>query len=314
VTEGPLRSPPLGFLVAIGGNEDKEFGKAVLKQMCELPAGGTRHVEVIPTASQFPDQMAVEYRKAFGALGIPKVEVMDIRDRRAADLQEYVDRVRDCDVVFFTGGDQLRLTTLLGGTAVAAAIRHHHRNGGVVAGTSAGAAAMSATMIFEGEPNRGMRKGSVQMTPGLGLISKAVLDTHFLDRGRLSRLLEVVASNPGLMGVGLGEDTGIIVRHGEELEVFGKGVVVLVDGHDLRYTNLTDIALHEPIAVENITVHTLVAGHGFHLGERRYLRPPPQPVPLVPPEGATNGALPPNGAHAVLPKPAPSIRKEPSNA
>jgi cyanophycinase len=260
---------PRGTLVAIGGNEDKEFGKAVLKRVVDLPEGGTEVVEVIPTASSIPRAVADDYIKAFGKLGIKTVNILDIQDRDAADRKEFADRIRACDVAFLTGGDQLRLTSLLGGTKVARAIKDHYWSGGVVAGTSAGSAAMSATMIFESKPDGAMRKGSVQMTPGLGLIKTCVIDTHFLDRGRLGRLLEVVTSNPGYIGLGVGEDTGLIIRDGERVEVIGTGVAVVVDGHHLRYTNISDISIGEAIAVQNIIVHTMVQGHLYHLADQR---------------------------------------------
>ncbi|HUR61190.1 MAG TPA: cyanophycinase [Candidatus Thermoplasmatota archaeon] len=265
---------PKGTLVAIGGNEDKEFGKAVLKRVVDLPPGGTTIVEVIPTASSIPKVVGEDYVKAFGKLGIKTVAVMDIQSRDEADRKEYAERIRACDVVFLTGGDQLRLTSLLGGTKVARAIKDHYWNGGVVAGTSAGSAAMSSTMIFESHPEGAMRKGSVQMTPGLGLIKTCVIDTHFLDRGRLSRLLEVVTSNPGYIGIGIGEDTGIIIRDGERIEVIGTGVAVIIDGHHLRYTNISDISIGEAIAVQNIIVHTMVQGHLYHLADQRLEIPP----------------------------------------
>jgi cyanophycinase len=260
---------PRGTLVAIGGNEDKEFGKTVLKRVTDLPEGGTEVVEVIPTASSIPRTVAEDYTKAFGKLGIKTVSVLDIQDREAADRREYADRIRACDVAFFTGGDQLRLTSLLGGTKVAVAIKDHYWRGGVVAGTSAGAAAMSSTMISESKPEGVMRKGSVQMTPGLGLIKTCVIDTHFLDRGRLGRLLEIVTSNPGYIGLGVGEDTGIIIRGGERVEVIGTGVAVVVDGHHLRYTNISEIQTGEAIAVHNVVIHTMVQGHLYHLADQR---------------------------------------------
>jgi cyanophycinase len=269
MTEGE----PQGFLVAIGGNEDKQFGKEVLKRVVDLPQGGTQAVAIIPTASVIPEQVAKDYVQAFGRLGIKAIEVLDIRHRDEAERPEHVKRVRDCDVVYLTGGDQLRLTSIIGGTPVARAIKAHYHNGGVVAGTSAGAAAMSGTMISESVPNAGMRKGHVQMTPGLGLIDSCVIDTHFLDRGRVSRLLEVVTSNPGYIGVGLGEDTGIVIRDGRRVEVIGTGVVVVVDGHHVRYTNISGIVAGQSIAVENVVVHTLAEGHGYDLADQEYIRP-----------------------------------------
>ena len=264
---------PRGFLVAVGGAEDKKFELKVLREICDLPEGGTKTVEVVPLASSEPKESSEDYIAAFGRIGVPNVRVMDIRSRADAAKQELVDRVRASDVVFFTGGDQLKITSVLGGSPVLKAIKTHYLNGGVVAGTSAGVAAMSGTMIFEGEAEKSMRKGNVMMTPGLGLITSAVIDTHFIQRGRVSRLLEVVTSNPGYIGLGLGEDTGIVIRHGHLVEVMGTGVVVVVDGHRLKYTNIYDVDIGKPIAVEHMILHTLVAGHGYDLREQRYLPP-----------------------------------------
>jgi cyanophycinase len=277
------RGRPKGYLVAIGGNEDKQFAKDILRRVVDLPEGGSRRVALIPTASSIPAEVTDDYRQAFGKLGIEQVDVLDIQRRSEAEDREHAQSVRDCDVVYFTGGDQLRLTSLVGGTRLEEAIREHYWNGGVVAGTSAGAAAMSATMIMQGEPSQGMRKGSVSMSPGFALLPKCVLDTHFLDRGRLSRLLEVVTTNPGHIGIGVGEDTGIIVRDGVELEVIGSGVVVIVDGSDLRHTNVSDIQHTEAIAAEHLIVNTLPARYRYDLAERRYIpapREPPKEAPI----------------------------------
>ena len=273
------RSKPKGALVAVGGNEDKEKDLRVLRIVAGLPEGGTTTVEVIPTASEFPREVGQAYIGAFSKIGISNVHVMDIQERQQARDPEFVRRIRECDVVFLTGGDQLRLTSLLGGSPVLEAIKAHYWNGGVVAGTSAGAAAMSATMIFEGDPEKSMKKGNVQMVPGLGLNRLATIDTHFIQRGRVSRLLEIVASNPGLIGLGLGEDTGIIIRDGERVEAVGAGVVVVVDGHDIRYSNISAIRLGQPIAVEHMIVHTLVDGAKYDMREQKYHRPPGPPPP-----------------------------------
>lgn len=269
---------PRGMLVAIGGNEDKQFAKEVLRRVVDLPDGGSRRVALIPTASSVPREVTQEYEAAFQKLGIERVDVLDIQRRTEAEDREHADLVRESDVVYITGGDQLRLTSLVGGTRLAKAIKDHYWNGGVVAGTSAGAAAMSSTMIAFGEPSVGMRKGSVTMSPGFALLPDCVIDTHFLDRGRLSRLLEVVTTNPGHIGLGVGEDTGLIVRDGHQLEVIGTGVVVVVDGSDLRHTNVSAIEHDQAIAAEHLIVHTLPAGYGYDLAERRYLPPRSEPA------------------------------------
>lgn len=264
---------PTGYLVAVGGNEDKEKDLKVLRHITGLPEGGTRVVELIPLASSVPHEVVESYIPAFRRLGIEDVRIMHITSREDARNPAYVERIRNADLVFFSGGDQLRITSLLGGSPVMEAISGHYWRGGVVAGTSAGAAAMSGTMIFEGDVARSMRKGNVQMVPGLGLLPNAIIDTHFIQRGRITRLLEVIASNPGSFGLGLGEDTGIVIREGEIVEVIGSGVLVVVDGRDLRYTNVSQIRLGEPIALEHVVLHTLVAGHRFDLSGHRYLVP-----------------------------------------
>ena len=264
---------PKGALVAVGGNEDKEQDLNVLRRVADLPDGGTKTVEIIPTASSFPKEVSEAYIQAFGKLGIEHTHVMHIDTRRDANREETVERIRACDLVFFTGGDQLRITSLLGGSAALDAIHTHYQNGGVVAGTSAGAACMSSTMIFEGDPSGSMHKGNVQMTPGLGLLRRAVIDTHFIHRGRLSRLIEVVVSNPGNIGVGLSEDTGIIVHEGRILEAIGKSVVVIVDGHQLGHCNISEIEMREAIAAEHLIVHTLPQGYCYDLDAQRYIVP-----------------------------------------
>lgn len=268
-----FKQKPKGYLVAVGGNEDKEKDLKVLRKIASLPEGGTRIVELIPLASNIPHEVVESYIPAFRKIGVEEVRIMNLTAREDARDPAYVERIREADVVFFSGGDQLRITSLIGGSPVAEAIAGHYWRGGVVAGTSAGAAAMSGTMIFEGEVALSMRKGNVHMVPGLGLLPNAIIDTHFIQRGRISRLLEVIASNPGSIGLGLGEDTGIIIREGEIVEVIGTGVVVIVDGHQIRYTNISQIRLGQPIALEHVVLHTLVEGHFFDLEEQRYLKP-----------------------------------------
>lgn len=263
---------PRGYLVAIGGNEDKTSDKEILRRIVDLPKGGAQHVEIIPTASTVARSVSDDYIDAFRDLKVPKVGVLDIRERREADDAERVERIHQADVVFLTGGDQLRLTTVLGGSPVLEALVERYKEGGVVAGTSAGAAAMSSTMISGGDDGL-MRKGSVRMAPGFGLIKSCIVDTHFLDRGRVARLLEVVASNPGHVGLGVGENTGMLVRDGRMVEVIGSGIVVVVDGTAMRSTNLSRIKAEEPIAVEGILLHTLAPGYRYDLGEKRYMEP-----------------------------------------
>lgn len=269
----PEHIVPRGTLVAVGGNIDKSAQMEVLNTILSLPEGDTRVVEIIPTASNEPEETARVYTDAFRRIGAQHVGVMNIQERRQANDPDLVQRIIEADVVFLTGGDQLRLTNLLGGSDVLKALLGHYQRGGVIAGTSAGAVAMSQSMIYEGEERLGMRKGTVKVTAGLGLIRHAILDSHFTQRGRFKRLLEVVTGHPGMIGLGLDEDSGVVVKDGVRLLAIGSGVVVVVDGHEMRYSNITAVPLGEAIAEEGVLVHTLTRGHGYHLEERRYMRP-----------------------------------------
>lgn len=263
-----------GKLVAIGGNEDRKNELKVLGKLVDLCGGRPPVVEVIPVASSEPVELAKDYLQAFRNLNVKDVRVLDARTRAEAEDPKLVERVQEADILFFTGGDQLRITSVLGGSPLLQAILGRYEDGAIIAGTSAGAAAMPATMIFHGGATDGaLAKGNVQMTPGLGLITRAIVDTHFVDRGRFSRLIESVAANPGHIGLGLSEDTGVIIHDGERIEVIGSGLVVIVDGHNVGHTNISDVRMGQPVAVENVTVHTLTEGYCYDLTRLRYVPP-----------------------------------------
>jgi cyanophycinase len=269
----PEHFVPKGMLVAIGGSEDKTEDLEVLRTICNLPEGGTKIVEIIPTASRIPEEAAGQYIEPFQKIGVEKVGIMNILTRQDSQREDFVQRILDADVVFFTGGDQLRITNLLGGSPVLSTLKGHYQRGGVIAGTSAGATAMSQAMIYQGKAGNALRKGTVQMTPGLGLIRNAVVDSHFTQRGRFSRLLEVVTGNPGVIGLGLDEDSGVVVRDGHIAEAIGSGVVVIIDGYDMQYSNITNISMGTAIAEAGVKVHTLTTGHSFDLENRNYIWP-----------------------------------------
>lgn len=250
-----------GALLAVGGGEDKREGMVVLRRALEH-APAARRVVIVPTASASPLWTAAPHVEAFRGIGASDVQVLDIRSRDQAALEEHVDQVRRADLVFMTGGDQARLSAALLGTPVLSAMRETLADGGVIAGTSAGAAAMSAVMIAEGEAS--LRKGSVRFTPGLGLLDGAILDTHFMERGRFARLVDAVATHPRHFGIGLGEDTAILVR-GRDVEVVGGGSVVVLDGGEMRSTNVEEADHGEPLQVERMIVHTHSDGGTFRL-------------------------------------------------
>lgn len=265
---------PGGILVAVGGHEDKEHNLEILRRIVSLANGGTINIEVITTASEVPEEIGQMYQKAFEKIGGNNFHLMNIRTREEADDEDNIQRIKEAKIIFFSGGDQLRITSILGGSRVLQTIVNKYQNEKcIIAGTSAGASAMSETMIYGGESSEALQKGAVQMTAGIGLVKNIIIDSHFIKRGRFSRLMQIVTSNPGHIGLGLGEDTGVILDHGHIIKTFGSGLVVIFDGQHIRYSNITSINEGEAIAVENVHIHTLVDGHGYDLHRREYLKP-----------------------------------------
>lgn len=265
---------PKGLLVAVGGSEDKEHDLFVLRKIVSLHKNRATHIEVITTASEKPEETGKMYQRAFDKINGTTVQFMHIRTREQAEDEQYIQRLKKCHIIFFSGGDQLRITSTLGGTVLLKTIvNKYYTEDCIVAGTSAGATAMSQTMIYDGESSEALSKGSVNVTAGIGLIQNVVIDSHFIKRGRFSRLMEVITSNPGYTGIGLGEDTGIIIKKGSLIEAIGNGLVVVFDGKHIRYSNISSIKNGEAIAVENMRVHTLVNGYGYDLLNGKFLPP-----------------------------------------
>lgn len=275
---------PKGKLIVIGGavdkgsftetNKEKEikknfnfFEQGILKRIIiESERNIDSRIEVITTASQIPEEVGREYVKAFGYLGALDMGVMHLRTREAANAQETIDRLSQADIIVFTGGDQLRITSVLGGTAFHKILLTRYATESVViAGTSAGAAAFTNNMIYQGSAHEALLKGEVKITSGLGLINNVIVDTHFVHRGRIGRLFQAVVGNPMVLGIGLGEDTGLLITHGNKMEAVGSGLVILVDGRNIRDTNLTEIELGEPISIEHLVVHVMAKGSFYDL-------------------------------------------------
>jgi cyanophycinase len=262
---------PRGRLVAIGGAEDKTSELEILSRVFSLAPGNGREVAVIGTASSIPEEILPAYHAVFDRLGAKKVHILDIRHREQAGDSATVEVIRQCNLVFFTGGDQLRLTNVLGGSPVLKAIRECHAAGIVVAGTSAGAVALSSTMIYNGAAADALRKGAVKMASGFGFVEGVIIDSHFLERGRFTRLMEVGATNPEQLGVGLGEDAAVIIHPDRILEAVGPGHVIVVDSWDLASSNVAEVTTGAPVAVEHIVMHALIGGYGYDVDRRVYL-------------------------------------------
>ena len=268
-----LNSVFLGRLIAIGGNEDKANELIVLKRVVHEIGKTKFSVGVITTASEDPEQRGKDYQKVFTTLGASKIDIFNIKERGQANNRKSAKAIADLDLIFFTGGDQLRLTTIMGGTRMFDAIQEHLVNGALIAGTSAGAAVFSDTMIYEGKSEDGLFKGSVLSTSGFGFVDKIIFDTHFMARGRIGRLIQIVTSNPTCIGVGIGEDCGVILKGDGVAEIVGTGQVIIVDGCGIGISNIMDIKPGEPIAVENVRIHSLVDGYGYDFRKRCFLAP-----------------------------------------
>jgi cyanophycinase len=277
---------PKGILISIGGNVDKgtqdepEFNKinklnffeeGILNRILLEMKGPDSHVEVITTASEIPEEVGNNYVEAFNRLGCNNVGLLHIRTREDASNAEYLERLKSCDGVMFTGGNQYRLSSIFGGTQFLSILRQRYQNEAfIIAGTSAGAMAMSNTMIYEGASHEALLKGKVKITTGLAFIKDVIIDSHFVKRGRFGRLAQAVSSNPECIGIGLGEDTGVLIRDGHQLEAMGSGLVLIFDGHKIKHTNIADIEDGMPISIEHLVVHVMAKGNHYDILHRKF--------------------------------------------
>jgi cyanophycinase len=277
---------PKGKLVIIGGSVDRGsftespadmqrslrfFEKGILKRITvEAIKQNASQIEIITTASSIPEEVGAEYVKAFTQLNVPNVAVMNIKTREEANSAEFLDRLKKADVVVFTGGDQLRLTSIFGGTNFHhLLLEKYYSEDFIISGTSAGAAASSNNMIYQGSSQEALLKGEVKITGGLGFINNVIIDTHFVQRGRIGRLLYACASNPINLGIGLGEDTGLLITDGNNMEAIGFGLVMLVDGTVMRDTNIPDVVMGSPVSIENLIVHVMSLGDHYDLKTKK---------------------------------------------
>ena len=275
---------PKGKLIIIGGALDKGsftentfadqveenlnfFEKGILKRIIdESKYQKDSRIEIVPTASKIPDLVGVEYARAFGYLGAENVGVLNIENREEALSLAALDRIAAADVIFFTGGDQLRLTSIFGGTLIHdLLLKKYLEEDFLYVGTSAGAACASKNMIYQGSSREALLKGEIKITSGLGFMDNVIIDTHFVQRGRIGRLFQAVVGNPKTLGIGLGEDTGLLIKNGVSMEALGSGLVIIVDGRQILDSNITDVALGEPISIKNLVVHVMIQGDVYCL-------------------------------------------------
>jgi cyanophycinase len=277
-----------GMLMLIGGAEDKVGNRAILRRFLELAGGATARIAIIATASEIHGIVAQTYRRIFGELGAHDVRVMELYQREQCFAPEALEPLNDATGIFLTGGNQLKLMTILGGTPAATRIRRVYRHGCLVAGTSAGASAVCQHMMAYGSSGTTPRKAMMHFAPGLGLITRLLVDQHFGARGRTGRLITAIAHNPYLLGVGLDEDTAIEIDAKRQMQVFGRGSVMVVDGAGTLYNNIHRLPDNAPLAVYDLRFHILTHGHSFDIRQRKPLIPtvPPAPFELqLEPEG-----------------------------
>jgi cyanophycinase len=255
-----------GVLIPIGGAEDKSGQGNILASFVDL-CGDQARVAIIPAASSMPQQVGEQYRTLFTQLGAA-VEVISIETRAEANDSARAAVLAGCTGVFLSGGDQVKLVSLLGGTQVADALQQLFKRGGIIAGTSAGASALSQHMIAFGRSGGAPAQRMVQLAPGLGLAQGVIIDQHFRQRDRIGRLMTAVAYNPVMIGIGLDENTALVIDPGGRCEVIGTGSVTVIDGSRLSYTNIHTAKAHDPITVSGAYIHFLTAGCGYDLYRR----------------------------------------------
>ncbi|SCY23349.1 cyanophycinase [Nonlabens sp. Hel1_33_55] len=276
-----MRMDIKGTLIPIGGNEDKgieeleiytlEFiQEGILSRVVAEAGGNDATIVVIPTASQIPVEVSKNYLKAFGTLGCDNVHIMDIRDREDSIKPENLELMRRADCVMFSGGNQSLITRKIGDTELHDIIMDKYQNTNfVVAGTSAGAMCMSKEMITGGSAKESFVKGAVGLGQGMSFIPSLIIDSHFIRRGRFGRLAESVSTFPNLLGVGLAEDTGLVIKKGKTIEVIGSGMVIIFDPRKMSHNNLSLIGSGDNLSIANMRTHVLSNGDIFNIKKRK---------------------------------------------
>lgn len=267
-----------GTLIPIGGNEDKGhktkenyaleyIEDGILSRVVKESGGNDAKIIVIPTASSIPIEVGENYRKAFLKLGCNNVYVLDIRSKEDSEKQESIDLIKTANCLMFSGGNQSKISNKIGGTTIHKIMmdRYLNEEGFVIAGTSAGAMAMTTEMIAGGSSAEAIFKGTVKMRTGLGLAPKLIIDTHFIKRGRFGRQAEAMAKFPGILGIGLAEDTGLVLKNATEFEVIGSGMIIIFDASNLSHNNEKLLKKGTPMSLSNLIVHILSNGDQFNI-------------------------------------------------
>jgi cyanophycinase len=258
-----------GNLIIIGGAEDKKGEKQILKEVCSKLDRENEELVIATVATELPEEVGKEYTKIFRNLGVKKISILDIQSREHGYEQKNIDMLKAASIVFFTGGDQLKITSLLGGTPLYKVIKEIYKDGCVFVGTSAGASVMSDTMIVAGSNDESPKKSTITMAPGLGLIKDVIIDQHFAQRGRVGRLLGAIAENPECLGIGIDEDTAIEVSDKGYFRALGSGAVYVIDASNISYTNVSEQHAEELLSMFNVKMHVLKNNDRFDLTTRQ---------------------------------------------
>ena len=256
-----------GYIVPVGGAEEKIGTVTILRRFAEMCGGGTCRIAIIPTASMVSETGAL-YQKLFVDLGVREAHILPIAHRQDCERKEWLDVLDQVDGVFLTGGNQLRLSTMIGGTRVAKALRLRNAEGMHVAGTSAGAAFLCEHMIAFGKEGASPKARIVTLAPGLGLTNRIIIDQHFRQRDRLGRLLTALAYNPFAIGIGLDENTAAFIAPDETLEVVGSGALTIVDPSGLEFSSMAHVRKNDAVCLIGLKLHILDQGSTFNLHTR----------------------------------------------
>ncbi len=267
-----MSNKPKGRLIIIGGHEEKQGEQTILKAVAQRARSDRSRLAIVTVATNQPEEIGREYRELFMELGVKHVEIVDIRTRDEAADDAHIQKIAGASVIFFTGGDQLRITSQIGDSPLFRCMSERYQKGATIAGTSAGAAAMPETMLIAGASDASHRISALEMAPGLAFLSGVVIDSHFAERGRMGRLLGAVAQNPRNIGLGIDEDTAIVVTPQERFEVIGSGAVYVVDGMDISYSSLSEQHPEGIVSIYDIKLHVLGQDDYYDLHARRPIR------------------------------------------